>query len=275
MIRDPMSRRTQIGILSFLLTLVWATGLAAAFIGGRVGQHPTAPVALATAGAFCAAASGLMLTIACFPGLAEILRPVAQVAAIGATLDAGAVMWSELPWNDRIPDVLNDLEFSNFLLLPSMVALLFSSVLFFTRWFSNQASRTRFEPMGAVQSVFLLFRRHHRLLGWVALAFAGAHSVYFLIFPGHTFVQWTGIAATALLGLAGLIGLVTSYNTFIRLWAHRIVAVLVVIAVALHWLPFLPAATIFFAGLCLAGLIHLKLVSGLVHLGERGLLAIR
>src|ERR1700716_205899 len=261
-----MSRRTQIGVLSFLLTLVWAVALFAAFVGGKIGQHPTLTVGLATSGAFCAAASGVLLTLACFPGLAECLRPVAQVAAIGASLDAAAVLWAELPWNERIPDVLNALEFSNFLLLPSMIALIASSVLFFTRWFSNQASRTRFEPMGAVQSMFLLFRRQHRLLGWLALAFAGAHSVYFLMFPGATFVQWTGIAATALLGILGLIGLITTYNTFIRLWTHRIVAILVIAATALHWLPFLPAATVFLIGLCVAGLIHLKLVVSLARL---------
>src|SRR5437660_5448637 len=263
-----MSRKTQIGVLSFLLTLVWAVALFAAFVGGKVGQHPSLTVGLATSGAFCAAASGLLLTLACFPGLAECLRPVAQVAAVGATLDAAAVLWAELPWNDRIPDVLNDLEFSNFLLLPSMIALLASSVLFFTRWFSNQASRTRFEPMGAVQSTFLLFRRQHRLLGWLALAFAGAHSVYFLMFPGATFAQWTGIAATALLGVLGLIGLITTYNTFLRLWAHRIIAILVIVAVALHWLPFMPASVVFLCGLCVAGLFHLKLVLGLVRLSR-------
>ena len=263
-----MSRRTEIGVVSFALTLVWGLALLAAFVGGKIGQHPSPPVALALMGALCAALSGLMLTLACFPGLAEILRPVAQVAAVGATLDAAAVTWAELPWNERIPDVLNDLEFSNFLLLPSMLALIASSVLFFTRWFSNQASRTRFEPMGAVQSLFLLFRRHHRLLGWVSLAFAGAHSVYFLLFPGATFVQWSGIAATALMVLVGLVGLITSYNTFVRLWAHRIVAILLIVAVALHWLPFLPAATVFLIGLCLAGIIHLKLVSGLARLSR-------
>ena len=263
-----MSRRTEIGVVSFALTLVWGLALLAAFVGGKIGQHPSPPVALALMGALCAALSGLMLTLACFPGLAEILRPVAQVAAVGATLDAAAVTWAELPWNERIPDVLNDLEFSNFLLLPSMLALIASSVLFFTRWFSNQASRTRFEPMGAVQSLFLLFRRHHRLLGWVSLAFAGAHSLYFLLFPGATFVQWSGIAATALMVLVGLVGLITSYNTFIRLWAHRIVAILLIVAVALHWLPFLPAATVFLIGLCLAGIIHLKLVSGLARLSR-------
>jgi hypothetical protein len=261
-----MSRRTQIGILSFLLTLMWAVALVAAFVGGKIGQHPSPAIALATSGAFCAAASGLMLTLASFPGLAEILRPVAQVAAVGATLDAAAVLWAEMPWNERIPDVLNDLEFSNFLLLPSMVALLASSVLFFTRWFSNQASRTRFEPMGAVQSIFLLFRRQHRLLGWFALAFAAAHSVYFLLFPGSTFAQWTGIAATALLIVVGLVGLITSYNTLVRLWAHRIIAILVIVAVALHWFQFLPAATAMLVGLCVAGMIHLKLVSGLARL---------
>src|SRR5438552_2478539 len=235
-----MSRRKQVGIYSFVLTVVWAVALLAAFVGGKIGQHPSPSTALANTGAFCAAVSGLMLTLASFPGLAECLRPVAQLAAVGATLDTAALLWAELPWNERIPDVLNDLEFSNFLLLPSMIALLASSVLFFTRWFSNQASRTRFEPMGAVQSIFLLFRRQHRLLGSLALAFAAAHTVYFLLFPGATFVQWTGIAATALMILVGLVGLITSYNTFIRLWAHRIIAILVVVAVALHWLPFLP-----------------------------------
>lgn len=263
-----MGKRSQIGISSFLLTLMWVAGLWVTFVGARLGQHPSVPLALAASGALCAVASGLMLTLACFPGLAEILRSVAQLAAVGASLDAAAVGWSELPWNNRIPDVLNDLEFSNFLLLPSMIALLASSVLFFTRWFSNQASRTRFEPMGAVQSLFLLFRRHHRLLGWVALAFAGAHSVYFLLFPGATFAQWTGIAATALLGIGGLLGLITSYNTFWRLWAHRILAIFTVVALALHWLPFLPVATLFLLGLAAAGLVHLKLVSSLVHLSQ-------
>jgi len=263
-----VSRRTQIGTASFLLTCLWAIGLYEAFVGARVGQHPSWPVALAAAGALCAVCSGILLTLACVPGLLEILRLVAQVAALGACLDAAAVGWSELPWNDRIPDVLNDLEFSNFLLLPSMIALLASSVLFFSRWFSNQASRTRFEPMGAVQSLFIVLRRHHRLLGWLALAFAAAHSVYFLLFPGATFVQWTGIAATALLAVGGLLGLITSYNTFWRLWIHRTIAILMVGALALHWYPFLPAATLFLLGLCVAGLAHLKLVSSLVSLSQ-------
>src|ERR1700704_60452 len=263
-----MSRRGQIGIFSFLLTAIWAVALFAVFVGGKIGQHPSPPIALATTGAFCAAVSGLMLTLASFPGLAECLRPVAQLAAVGASLDTAALLWAELPWNERIPDVLNDLEFSNFLLLPSMIALLASSVLFFVRWFSNQASRTRFEPMGGVQSLFLLFRRHHRLLGWFALAFAAPHSVYFLLFPGHTFVQWTGIVATALLIPLGLLGLITSYNTFWRLWTHRGIAILMVVATGLHWLQFLPAATVLFLGVCLAGLVNLKLVSSLARLSR-------
>ena len=260
-----MRRRAKVGLASFLLTLVWAAALAIAFVGGRIGQNPSPTIALAAAGALCALASGLLLTLASFPGLGEMLRPVAQVAAIGATLDTLAVGWSELPWNDRIPDVLNDLEFSNFLLLPSILALLASSVLFFARWFSNQASRTRFHPNGAVQALFILFRRHHRLLGWTALAFAGAHSVYFLLLPGETFVQWTGIAATTFLAVGGLLGLITSYTTFWRLWLHRAIAVLVVAAVGLHWLPFVPVATVFLLGLAAAGLVHLKLVTLLVR----------
>src|SRR5207253_5585656 len=164
---------------------------------------------------------------------------LAQIAGVGATLEAIALVWSELPGNSRVPDVLNDLEFSNFLLLPSMLALAGSGVLFFTRFSSNQASRTRFEPIGAVQALFLLLRGQHRLLGWVALAFAAAHSVYFLLFPGHLFVQWTGIVATALLALLGLIGLLTSYQTHWRLWTHRMLAIALVSVLCLHWLPFL------------------------------------
>jgi hypothetical protein len=263
-----MSRRTQIGVLSFLVTLLWSIGLIEAFVGGRVGQHPGPVVALAAAGALCAVLSGLMVTLACFPGLAEIIRPVLQVAAIGAVLDAVALTWSELPWNQRVPDVLNDLEFSNFLVLPGMIALVAASVLFFSRWFSNMASRMHFEPAGSVQSMFLLFRRHHRLLGWFALAFVTAHSAYFLLFPGETFVQWTGIAATALLVLVGLVGLITTYNTFLRLWAHRIIAVLVIVAVSLHWFPFLPLATLLLVGIFVAGLVHLKLMSTFVYLSQ-------
>src|SRR5207253_160374 len=122
---------------------------------------------------------------------------------------------------------------------------------------------------------FLLFRRHHRLLGWLALAFAGAHSVYFVLFPGSTFAQWTGYAATALLAVVGLLGLITTYNTFLRLWAHRIIAILCIIATGLHWLPFIPAATVFLVGLCVAGVVHLKLISGLARLRESSLAVFR
>jgi len=105
-------------------------------------------------------------------------------------------------------------------------------------------------------------------LGWLALAFAAAHSVYFILFPGAMVVQWTGYAATALLGVGGLLGLITSYNTFLRLWAHRIIAILMVIALGLHWFPFVPAATLFLVGLSVAGLAHLKLVSSLVRISQ-------
>src|SRR6266511_2874313 len=108
-----MRRRTQVGLASVGLTLLCAAGLYAVFVGGKVGQY---------------------------------LRAVAKMAAVGASLEAVAVVWSGLPMNDRTPDLLNELEFSNFLLLPSMVALLASSVLYFARFFSGRASRARFEP---------------------------------------------------------------------------------------------------------------------------------
>jgi len=261
-----VTRRSQVGIASVVLTLVWVAGLFAVFVGGKIGQHPNLPLTFALAGALCAVLSGILLTLACYPAMGECLRAVGQVAAVGATLEAVAVVWTGLPMNDRVPDLLNELEFSNFLLLPSMVALLASSVLYFARFFSGRASRARFEPMGSVQSIFLVLRRQHRILGWLALAFAAAHSVYYLIIPGQTLPQWTGIVATALLGVLGLLGLITSYSTFWRLWIHRIIAILVIVALTLHWGPFLPTATIFLLAVTAAALVHVKLVGGLMRL---------
>ena len=120
--------------------------------------------------------------------------------------------------------------------------------------------------MGSVQSIFLVLRRQHRILGWLALSFAAAHSVYYLLTPGQTLPQWTGIAATALLAAGGLLGLITTYNTFWRLWIHRTLGVLLMVALTLHWGPFLPTAVIFLIAVCVAGLVHLKLVAGLAHL---------
>src|SRR4029453_7056664 len=141
-----MTRRAQVGIASMALTLIWGGALFAVFVGGKVGQHPSVAVTLALSGALCAVLSGILLTLACYPGLGECLRAVGQVAAIGATLETIAVVWTGLPINyEKVPDLLNELEFSNFLLLPSMVALLASSVLYFVRFFSGRASRVRFE----------------------------------------------------------------------------------------------------------------------------------
>ncbi len=254
--------------MSFAATLLWSVAFVQVFVGGRIGQHPTLPVALAVSGSFCVAISGMLVTLACFPGLAELLRPVGQLTAIGATLETLAVLGTTLPANDRVLNLFEELGFSNFLLLPSMLALVASGALVFTRWFSNLASRRRFEPLGTVQSLFLLFRRHHRLLGWLGLALAGAHSVYYLFIPGPTVAQWTGIVATALLAALGLLGLVTSYSTVVRLWAHRILAIALAATLALHWQPFLPATAVLLLALSAAGLGHLKLISVLARLAD-------
>ena len=74
--------------------------------------------------------------------------------------------------------------------------------------------------------------------------------------------------ATALLIPLGLLGLITSYSTFWRLWTHRGIAILMVVATGLHWLQFLPAATVLFVGVCVAGLVNLKLVSSLARLSQ-------
>jgi len=39
-----------------------------------------------------------------------------------------------------------------------------------------------------------------------------------------------------------------------------------IVALTLHWGPFLPTAVIFLLAVCVAGLLHLKLVSGLARL---------
>ena len=82
------------------------------------------------------------------PTIGTVLQNVAKEEARHYTFYR-SVFKAVLERDPSRADVLNDLEFSNFLLLPSMIALLVSSVLFFTRWFSNQASRSRFEPAGA------------------------------------------------------------------------------------------------------------------------------
>lgn len=260
-----MARRAQIGVTSFALTLVWAGLFAAAFVTGRFGQHPTPATAVAAIGWCLVAASGLMVTLACFPAFAELVRPVAQLAAVGATLETVAILFAILPARDRVLDMFQEFGFSNFLLLPSMLVLLASGALYFVRWFSGLSSKTRFEPQGAVQSVFLLFRRHHRLLGWLGLALAGAHSVYYLFLPGPTVEQWSGIAATTLLVILGLEGLITDYGTTVRLWTHRILAILFAAAMAIHWQPLLASATAISAALIVGAFLHLKLISGLAR----------
>jgi hypothetical protein len=45
------------------------------------------------------------------------------------------------------------------------------------------------------------------------------------------------------------------------------------VATALHGLPFLPAATVFLIGLCVAGLVHLKLVLSLARLSSGSILS--
>ena len=261
-----MSRKAQIGFASFGLSALWGAAFFGAFVAGRLGQHPSVPAALVVIGCFCAATSGLLVTLACFPGLGECLRPVGQVAAVGAALQTVAILWTTLPALDRVLNLFQEFGLSNALLLPSMVALLASGILYFARWVSGQASRHRFEPMGAVQSVFLMLRRQHRLLGWLGLGLCGAHSVYYLVLPGPTVEQWSGIAATTLLVVLGFEGLITEYGRRIRIWIHRILAIAFTVAMAIHWQPTIPAATVLLLGVAAAGFLHLKLVSGLARM---------
>src|SRR5262249_5704752 len=156
---------------------------------------------------------------------ARALRIPGWACVAGACGLALGVVWSswELP-----PDQLqlfatpsDARDASNVAIYWSLIMLTASISLITTRLLSNQASRHDFRPPGVVQAIFLLFWRQHRLVGWLGLSLAAAHSVYFLRYPRTFQEQWTGIAAFAVLGLLGLVGLFTSYRATLALWVHR------------------------------------------------------
>jgi hypothetical protein len=251
-----------------VLSGLWAAGLFGAAVWVMAGRG-RAPLELIAVGCLIAGAGCTMLALAFFPRLVQELRALGWLVVGFGCLLAVAVLCSltgwppqQLRWFANASEALND---SNVALDLSLVTLTCSSALILTRLLSNQASRTHFEPFGAVQAVFLMFWRQHRLIGWLALALAAAHSVYFLILPRTFQEQWTGIAAIVVLGVLGLVGLVTSYRARLALWIHRGIAVAFGVALTLHWPPilYLEAGALLLIGV--TALLNLKLASAIVR----------
>jgi hypothetical protein len=206
-----------------------------------------------------------MLTLAFFPRVAHALRIFGWLSVAAGTVLAVAIAWSvwqlppeQLQWFGGPTEARDP---SDVAVTWSLVMLTCSISLIATRLLSHQASRYRFRPLGAVQAVFLLFWRQHRLVGWMALALAAAHSVYFLRYPRTLEEQWTGIAAIGLLAALGLLGLVTSYRRKLALWTHRGIAALLAVVLTLHWPPLLYVEAGALTVLALTALVNLKLAT--------------
>ncbi len=251
-----------------LLGCGWTTAavlLAVQAMGTR-GRSPLQLVALACLVGTIGCA---LLAFALFPRFVNALRILGWLTVGGASLLAAAVVWStwQLPPEQlqvfATPSDARDA--SNVAVYWSLIMLTCSISLITARLVSNQASRHRFQPVGVVQAVFLLFWRQHRLVGWMALALAAAHGVYFLLYPRTFQEQWTGIVAFVLLGLLGLVGLVTSYRRKLALWVHRAIAALLAVILTMHWPPilYLEAGALLF--LAITALVNLKLATVIVQ----------
>jgi hypothetical protein len=209
-----------------------------------------------------------MLALALFPRVVRRLRLAGWLSVAGGSGLALAIVWSvwELPPEQLQlfdgPTEAHDA--SDLAVAWSLIMLTCSVGLILTRVLSNLASRYGFTPKGAVQAIFLMFWRQHQLVGWMALALAAGHSVYFLRYPRTFQEQWTGIVAIALLGVLGLVGLVTSYRQAVALWVHRGIAVVLGVVLTLHWPPLLYAEAAALVVVGITALVNLKLAAALV-----------
>jgi hypothetical protein len=256
----------DLGFATIVLGCVWTVAAVALLVSGAGRRSPVAFLGLAclvgTVG--CA-----MLAFAFFPRFVQRLCSVGWVTVVFACVLALAVVCSawrlppdQLQWFDNPGDAR---DASNLAVAAALIMLTCSISLITTRLLSNQASQHRFSPQGTVQAIFLMFWRQHRLVGWMALALSGAHSVYFLRYPRTFEEQWTGIVSILLLGLLGAVGLITSYRTRARLWAHRILAALLAVVLTLHWPPILYAEVGALLVLAVTALVNLKLAGAIVQ----------
>lgn len=270
--RLPLS---DLGFACIAIGSAWT--VAAAFVAAQTMQNRGRSVASYAVLACLVGTTGCaMLALAFFPRVARALRIVGWLSVAGGAVLALAIacsVWQlppeQLQWFGGPADARDS---SDLAVTWSLVMLTCSVSLITTRLLSNQASRARFRPIGAVQAVFLLFWRQHRLVGWMALALSAAHSVYFLRYPRSLQEQWTGIVAFGLLALLGLVGLVTSYRTKLTLWTHRGIAAVLAIVLTLHWPPLLYLEVAALTVLALTALLNLKLAAAIAQwvLGSEG-----
>lgn len=209
-----------------------------------------------------------MLALAFFPPLVQRLRLLGWAAVAGGALLALAILWSTghgLPGPLGLLGKAGDAKLAaNLAVGMSLVMMTCSVGLIVSRLLSREASRRKFRPAGAVQAVFALFWRQHKLVGWMALALAGAHSVYFLLHPRTMEEQWTGVGAIALLGMLGVVGLVTSYRARAALWVHRGIALALGVVLTLHWPPLLGIEVAALVGIGVMALVNLKAAAAIV-----------
>jgi hypothetical protein len=258
----------QLGAASLGLGLLWGIALVGLLVPALAARGRSMLV-FAALGSMVGLIGCLMLTLAFFPTLVRWLRLVGWLAVVGGALEAAAVVWSAL---DLPPAQLRwfaDANASRVTSDPLMALSLFvmtaSACLIVTRLLSDRVARWRFEPLGAVQALFLMFWRQHQLIGWMALALAAGHSVYYLLYPGAFDEQWTGVASIGLLGLLGVIGVFTTYRKRVALWTHRIIAVALGFMLTLHWRAFLGAEAGILIVLGITALVNLKLAAAVVR----------
>ena len=261
-------KRSDLGFASVLLGCVWTLAAAVLLVVAAParGRSPQAFLGLAwlvgTLG--CA-----MLAFAFFPRVVHHLRLVGWATVVVAAVLAFAVVCSawqlppeQLQWFDNPGDAR---DATNLAVAASLIMLTCSISLITARLLSNQASQHEFMPSGSVQAIFLMFWRQHKLVGWMALALSAAHSVYYLRYPRTFEEQWTGIVSFVLLGLLGVVGVVTSYRTRLRLWSHRVIAAVLAVVLTLHWPPVLYAEIGALLVLGVTALVNLKLATAMVR----------
>lgn len=256
--------RARWGLYALGLAGASGAGLVLLFLLTAANLHPARPTIAVALPLLGGLSVGGMLALAFLPRWTARLRLLGCLAIPLGLLDAITVAGSafHLPLT-QVP-LLRSLgdarQPADLLVAGTLVLLTCSAGLIVTRLLSHQASRRHFQPIGSVQALFLLFRGQHRLVGWMALALAAGHSLYFLLNPGDARQQWSGVAATLLMGALGLVGLVTRYDTRLRLWTHRLLAVGLLVALGVHvpLIPLLVGAAIL--GLLGATFVLLKLL---------------
>ena len=265
---ERLTSRADLGFACVLLGCGWTIAAVVLLAVGSPGRSRS-PQGLLGLACLVGTVGCAMLAFAFFPRFVHRLRVagwaivvLASVLALAALCSAWQLPPEQLQWFDNPGD---SRDATNLAVAASLIMLTCSISLITARLLSNQASQHRFRPPGSVQAIFLMFWRQHQLVGWMALALSAAHSVHYLRYPRSFEEQWTGIVAFALLGLLGVVGVVTSYRTKLRLWSHRGITAVLAVVLTLHWPPILYAEIGALVVLGVTALVNLKLATAIVR----------